>query len=58
MSTLTEKEVYEILGDEHQMTSAETPLRPDAFLKTDEQKKAVIEKHFHFNYGRIGTRHD
>ena len=46
MSTLIEKELYEILGDEHQMTSAETPLRADAFLRTDEQKKAVIEKHF------------
>ena len=46
MSTLIEKELYEILGDEHQMTSAETPLRADAFLRTDEQKKAVIEKSF------------
>ncbi len=54
MSTLTEKEVYEILGDEHQMTSAETPLRADAFLKTDEQKKAVIEKHFHFIMEELG----
>jgi GTP cyclohydrolase I len=54
MSTLTEKEVYEILGDEHQMTSAETPLRPDAFLKNDEQKKAVIEKHFHLIMEELG----
>ncbi len=54
MSTLIEKEVYEILGDEHQMTSAETPLRADAFLKTDEQKKAVIEKHFHFIMEELG----
>ena len=54
MSTLTEKEVYEILGDEHQMTSAETPLRTDAFLKTDEQKKEVIEKHFHLIMEELG----
>lgn len=54
MSTLIEKEVYEILGDEHQMTSAETPLRADAFLKTDEQKKAVIEKHFHSIMEELG----
>ena len=44
MNTLTEKEIFEIIGDEHQMSSAETPLRPDAFVKTDAQKKAVIEK--------------
>ena len=54
MSTLIEKEVYEILGDEHQMTSAEIPLRADAFLKTVEQKKAVIEKHFHFIMEELG----
>jgi GTP cyclohydrolase I len=29
------------------MTSAETPLRPDAFIKTDDQKMSNIEKHFH-----------
>ena len=54
MSTLIEKELYEILGDEHQMTSAETPLRADAFLRTDEQKKAVIEKHFQFIMEELG----
>jgi GTP cyclohydrolase I len=46
MSTVLEKELFEILGDDHQMTSAETPLRADAFVKTDEQKRATIEKHF------------
>jgi len=54
MSTLTDKELYEILGDNHQMTSAETPLRPDAFLKSDEQKLAAIEKHFHSIMEEIG----
>ncbi len=54
MSTLTEKELFEILGDEHQMTSAETPLRADAFLRSDEQKKQVIEKHFQMIMEELG----
>jgi GTP cyclohydrolase I len=29
------------------MTSADTPLRPDAFDKSDAEKKKVIEHHFH-----------
>ncbi|MBP6557862.1 MAG: GTP cyclohydrolase I FolE [Flavobacterium sp.] len=47
MNTPIEKELFELIGDNHQMTSAETPLRPDAFIKTDKQKMATIEKHFH-----------
>lgn len=47
MNTLIEKEIYELIGDNHQMTSAETPLRPDAFDKSDAEKMANIEKHFH-----------
>nr|WP_294777524.1 GTP cyclohydrolase I FolE [uncultured Flavobacterium sp.] len=47
MNTPIEQELFELIGDNHQMTSAETPLRPDAFIKTDLQKMAVIEKHFH-----------
>ncbi len=54
MSTLTEKEIFEIIGDDHQMSSAETPMRSDAFIKTDEQKKAVIEKHFHSIMEELG----
>lgn len=46
MNTLLERELFELLGDEHQMTSAETPLRPDAFIKSDEEKMSTIEKHF------------
>ncbi|MCZ8167682.1 MAG: GTP cyclohydrolase I FolE [Flavobacterium sp.] len=46
MNTVTEKELYEILGDDHQMTAADTPLRPDAFVKTDAEKMTVIEYHF------------
>ena len=47
MNTPIEQELFELIGDNHQMTSAETPLRPDAFIKTDLQKMTVIEKHFH-----------
>lgn len=43
MNTL---EIYELIGDNHQMTSADTPLRPDAFAKSDEEKMTIIEKHF------------
>ena len=47
MSILLENEIYDLIGDNHQMTSAETPMRADAFLKTDLQKMESIEKHFH-----------
>jgi len=40
-------EQFDILGDAHQMTSIETPMRADAFLKTDEQKIEAIQEHFH-----------
>ncbi len=54
MSTLIEKEIYELIGDNHQMTSADTPLRPDAFVKSDEQKMKTIEKHFHIIMEEMG----
>lgn len=40
------QEIYELIGDNHQMTSADTPMRPDAFVKSDEEKMTTIEKHF------------
>ncbi len=54
MSALTDKEVFEILGDDHQMTSAKTPLRSDAFIKSNSQKMEIIEKHFHIIMEEIG----
>jgi GTP cyclohydrolase I len=39
-------EDYDVLGENHVMTSIETPLREDAFLKTNTEKKEIIEKHF------------
>ena len=46
MNTIIEKELFDQIGDNHQMTSAETPLRPDAFIKSDAQKIESIEAHF------------
>ena len=54
MNTLTEKELFEIIGDDHQMTSAETPLRLDAFDKSDVDKMSSIEKHFHAIMEELG----
>lgn len=34
------------IGDDHYFTSIETPMRPDAFLLSDENKIATIEAHF------------
>ncbi len=36
----------ELIGDEHIYTSIDTPLRPDAFEKSDEEKMAIIAEHF------------
>lgn len=54
MNTLIDKEIYELIGDNHQMTSAETPLRPDAFDKSDSEKMLTIEKHFHIIMEEMG----
>lgn len=54
MNQTIEKEIYELLGDDHQMTSAETPLRTDAFDKTDDEKMEVIEEHFHIIMETLG----
>jgi len=48
--TLTEKELIAIqideMGDQHVMTTIETPMREDAFLLTDEEKIEQIEEKF------------
>ncbi|WP_395044815.1 GTP cyclohydrolase I FolE [Flavobacterium sp.] len=54
MNTLTEKEIQELIGDNHQMTSAETPLKPDAFIKSDSEKMITIENYFHRIMDEIG----
>ena len=33
-------------GNDHFSSSAKTPLKPDAFLKSDEEKISIIQKHF------------
>jgi len=44
--TEAEKEAFEELGEQHLMTSVETPLRPDAFQKSDSKKIENISKLF------------
>ena len=46
MSIILENEIYDLIGDNHQMTSADTPMRTDAFVKSDVQKMHAIESHF------------
>lgn len=54
MNTTIEKELFEIIGDNHQMTSTETPLREDAFHKSDDEKMLVIEQHFEVIMKELG----
>lgn len=41
-----EKEHLELIGDNHITTNVETPLRHDAFVKSDQQKIEAIQKYF------------
>jgi GTP cyclohydrolase IA len=41
-----EQRINELIGDEHISTSIDTPLRLDAFEKTDREKMEIIEHHF------------
>lgn len=54
MNTTIEKEIFDIIGNNHQMTSAETPLREDAFDKSDAEKMEVIEHHFEIIMKELG----
>ena len=44
--SLNKEEQIEIIGDAHIMTSIETPLKKDAFEKSDDDKIILIEGHF------------
>ncbi len=46
MNNQTEQEFFELIGENHQMTSSESPLRKDAFDKTNVDKMISIENHF------------
>jgi GTP cyclohydrolase IA len=54
MKTTIEKEIFDIIGDNHQMTSAETPMRADAFEKSDVEKMQVISEHFEIIMNELG----
>ena len=38
--------IIELIGDSHLMTNIETPLKPDAFEKSDAEKISIIQEHF------------
>lgn len=41
-----DQDIFDLIGDNHVGTSADTPMRPDAFEKSDEEKMEIIEEHF------------
>lgn len=43
---MKDKEQIEIVGDNHFSSSIETPLRPNAFAKSDDEKIESIQHHF------------
>ncbi|PJE04468.1 MAG: GTP cyclohydrolase I FolE [Leptospira sp.] len=49
-----EYDTFTSQGDNHSMTSIETPLREDAFVKTDEEKIQNIQKYFALIMGELG----
>lgn len=40
-------EIYEEIGDQHILTSLDTPMRPDAFERSDAEKIELIQEHFY-----------
>lgn len=54
MKTTIENEMFDVIGDNHQMTSAETPMRADAFVKSDAEKMKVISEHFGIIMNELG----
>jgi len=42
----TDLELLEAIGDSHYSDNVDTPLSPDAFVKSDEEKIEAIQKHF------------
>ena len=45
MSNKIDEALIEAIGDAHESFSATTPLRADAFDKSDEEKIAIIAEH-------------
>lgn len=45
LNTLPDQEPEDILGDHHFATSTNTPMRADAFEKSDAEKMEIIEQH-------------
>lgn len=51
---MKDKEEMEIIGDHHYSTSIKTPLRPDAFEKSDNEKIKSIQHHFEMIMHEMG----
>lgn len=47
LNTIDYTDNLDVIGDEHISSSFDTPLRPDAFILSDEQKMKIIEEHFY-----------
>ena len=59
LNTLVEKELgnqtnFDIIGDDHYSTSIDTPLTKDAFELSNNEKKAIISKHFRIIMETLG----
>ncbi len=48
------KEQLEAEGDNHILTSVDTPMRQDAFKKSDEEKIEIIQEYFHGIMSTLG----
>lgn len=54
MSSPLQKEMHDAIGENYQATSDATPLRKDAFVKSDKEKMDVIEQHFEIIMKELG----
>ena len=59
LNTLVEKELsnqtnFDIIGDDHHSSSIDTPLTKDAFKLSNNEKKAIIAKHFRIIMQTLG----
>ena len=54
VKTKISKERMEILGDNHVATSIETPMLPNAFDKSDDEKIENIQRYFGLIMNELG----
>lgn len=54
ITEVKQKEAIDLMGDNHIGTSINTPLRADAFLKSDNEKIEAIQNHFELIMKELG----